>query len=48
MGVIKGDATEARERVRAPVEAIVLMPENGRLQIKNCGGGRCVPIGTAS
>jgi hypothetical protein len=32
--LMKDDAAEARERVRALVEAIVLMPEDGRLQIE--------------
>jgi len=32
--LMKDDAAEARERVRALVEAIVLVPENGRLNIE--------------
>ena len=31
---MKDDAAEAGERVRALVEAVVLVPENGRLQIE--------------
>jgi hypothetical protein len=31
---MKDDAADARERVRALVEAIVLVPENGQLQIE--------------
>jgi hypothetical protein len=32
--LIKDDAGEARERIRALVETIILAPENGRLQVE--------------